>query len=142
MAQGLDVETWCREGLVDLIDVDPLEESPGESSQDIRPYLDLGHRHGIPVIAGIGSTAFRIGGPIAATSDFSVITPGLKRARGLHYAGVDGIDTYETEVLAWTDRGKIRGGVVRPSIGTRPISSGIEHRSCLSDHCRKRSCGP
>jgi hypothetical protein len=103
MAQGLDVETWCREGLVDLIDVDPLEESPGESSQDIRPYLDLGHRHGIPVIAGIGSTAFRIGGPIAATSDFSVITPGLKRARGLHYAGVDGIDTYETEVLAWTD---------------------------------------
>lgn len=103
MAQGLDVETWCREGLVDLIDVDPLEETPGESSQDIRPYLDLGHRHGIPVIAGIGSTAFRIGGPIAATSDFAVITPGLKRAQGLHRAGVDGIDTYETEVLAWTD---------------------------------------
>jgi len=103
MAQGLDIETWCREGLVDLIDVDPLEETPGESSQDIRPYLDLGHRHGIPVIAGIGSTAFRIGGPIAATSDFSVITPGLKRARGLHQTGVDGIDTYETEVLAWTD---------------------------------------
>jgi len=103
MAQGLDVETWCREGLVDLIDVDPLEETPGESSQDIRPYLDLGHRYGIPVIAGIGSTAFRIGGPIAATSDFAVITPGLRRARGLHQAGVDGIDTYETEVLAWTD---------------------------------------
>ena len=103
MAQGLDVETWCREGLVDLIDVDPLEETPGESSQDIRPYLNTGHRYGVPVIAGIGSTAFRIGGPIAATSDFSVITPGLKRPQSLRRAGVDGIDTYETEVLAWTD---------------------------------------
>ena len=118
MAQGLDVETWCREGLVDLIDVDPLEETPGESSQDIRPYLDLGHRYGVPVIGGIGSTAFRIGGPIAATSDFSVITPGLKLVQCLHRAGVDGIDTYETEVLALDRSDAICRGTVWSPAGT------------------------
>lgn len=104
LAQGLDVETWCREGLVDLIDLDPLEESPGESSQDVRPYLALGRKHGIPVTGGVGSTAFRdlrVFG--LRTWQYSVITAGLKRAQGLHRAGVDGVNTFETEVLTWTD---------------------------------------
>lgn len=96
LAQGLDVETWCREGLINLIDLDPLEENPGESDHDVRPYLDLGHRYGIPVYGGIGSTAFR-------PANAAVLVPGLKRARGLHRAGIDGVDTYETEILAWTD---------------------------------------
>ena len=118
LAQGLDVETWCRESLVDLIDVDPLEETPGESSQDIGPYLDLGHRYGIPVIAGIGSTAFRIGGPIAATSDFAVITPGSKRARGLHRAGVRR-DRHVWNRSPRVDRsGPICRGTVRSPVGT------------------------
>ncbi len=104
LAQGLDVETWCREGLVDLIDLDPLEEAPGEGSQDVRPYLSLGRKHGIPVIGGVGSTAFRdlrVFG--LRTWQYSVITAGLKRAQGLHRAGVDGVNTFETEVLTWTD---------------------------------------
>ncbi len=104
LAQGLDVETWCREGLVDLIDLDPLEEAPGEGSQDVRPYLALGRKHGIPVIGGVGSTAFRdlrVFG--LRTWQYSVITAGLKRAQGLHRAGVDGVNTFETEVLTWTD---------------------------------------
>jgi len=104
MAQGLDVETWCREGLVDLIDLDPLEEAPGEGSQDVRPYLAMGRKHGIPVIGGIGSTAFRDLRMFGLqTWSCSVITPGLKRARGLHRAGVDGVSTWETEILTWTD---------------------------------------
>jgi len=104
LAQGLDVETWCKEGLVDLIDIDPLEESAGEGSQDIRPYVALGRKYGIPVIGGVGSTAFRdlrVFG--LKTWRYSVITAGLRRAQALHRAGVDGIDTFETEVLTWTD---------------------------------------
>jgi hypothetical protein len=104
LAQGLDVETWCREGLIDLIDLDPLEEAPGEGSQDVRPYLALGRQYGVPVLGGIGSSAFRdlrVFG--LETWSYSVITAGLKRARGLHRAGVDGISTWEVEILAWTD---------------------------------------
>jgi hypothetical protein len=104
LAQGLDVEAWCREGLVDLLDLDPLEETPGEGSQDVRPYLALARKHGIPVIGGVGSTAFRDLRVFGVRDwDYSVITPGLKRALGLARAGVDGIDTFETEVLTWTD---------------------------------------
>lgn len=104
LAQGLDVETWCREGLVDLIDLDPLEESGGEGSHDVRPYLSLAHKYGIPVIGGIGSSAFRDLRMFGLHDwDYSVITAGLKRARGLHRAGVDGIDTFETEILTWTE---------------------------------------
>jgi hypothetical protein len=104
LAQGLDVETWCREGLIDLLDIDPLQEFPVEGSQDLRPYLSLARGYGIPVYAGVGSTAFRDLRMFGlATWTHSVLTPGLKRARGLHRSDLDGLDTFETEMLAWTD---------------------------------------
>jgi hypothetical protein len=84
MAQGLDIETWCREGLVDVLQVEPLEDRGGQGSHDIRPYLDLGRRYGIPIFGGINGNTW---------SNFTVI---MKRALGLLEAGVDGIEIYES----------------------------------------------
>jgi len=84
IAQGTDVETWCREGLIDMLQVEPLEDRGGRGSHDIRPYIDLGRRYGIPVLGGINGNTF---------SNYTVI---LKRALGLLEAGVDGIEFYES----------------------------------------------
>jgi len=99
LAQGLDVEQWCRERLIDQIQLDPLEDLGGRGRHDIRPYLGVARRYGISVIGGMGSTSFLVG----LDGNPGGLVPGLKRALGLLQAGVDGMDTYETEVLALAD---------------------------------------
>ncbi|MGC9318158.1 MAG: hypothetical protein ACP5KN_08995 [Armatimonadota bacterium] len=88
LATGLDVRQWLEEGLVDQLQLDPLETWGGRASHDVGPYVELGRQYDIPVIGGMGST-WR-SQPIVA----------LHRARGLMQAGVDGIETYETELMA------------------------------------------
>lgn len=97
LAEGLDVETWCREHLVDQIHLDPLEHFGGEGRHDVRPYLEIARKYNVKVIGGIGATAFQPFTP----NTFGGLLPGLLRAKSLHEAGVDGIDSYETETLAW-----------------------------------------
>ena len=83
MAQGLDVETWCSEKLVNRVQLDPLEDCEGRGSHDVRPYVELGRRHGIEVYGGIGNLFW----------NYAVM---YKRALGLLDAGVDGIELYES----------------------------------------------
>ena len=99
LAQGLDVEQWCREGLVDQLQLDPLEDLGGRGVHDVRPYLELGRRYGVAIVGGMGSTALMEGGG----KDLGNLVAGLKRARGLLREGVDAIDAYETEMLALVD---------------------------------------
>ena len=96
LAQGLDIEQWFREGLVDRIQLDPLEDLAGKSNHDVRPYLALGRRYGVAVVGGVGSTG-HFGDPEKPPS---YVVAGAKRALGLLRAGVDGIDTYETNSVA------------------------------------------
>jgi len=90
LAQGLDVERWVKEGLVDQLQLDPLETWGGRGSHDVRPYVELCHRRGITVIGGVGATWTNAAGRTAA----------LRRALGLLEAGVDGIEVYEAELQA------------------------------------------
>ncbi len=85
MAQGLDVETWCREKLVDRILLDPLEEQEGRGEpHDVRPYLELGRRYGVTVLGGVNGNTFW---------NYTVI---LRRTLGLLEAGCAGIELYES----------------------------------------------
>lgn len=93
MAEGLDVERWLDEGLVDQLMLDPLHERGDEGSHDVRPYVAAGKKHGVPVLGGIGATW---------TYNVNSHVVGLKRARGLLAAGVDGIAIYETNYMART----------------------------------------
>ena len=87
LAAGLDVERWCREGLVDQLQVDPLVPSGGGRSLDIRPYIELARQHNIKVYGGINEIL-----------GLGVSQPAfLRRAIGLARAGVDGIEIYESE---------------------------------------------
>ena len=91
LAQGLDVEQWLIEGLVDQLHLDPLEDRDGRGSHDVCPYCELGRRYGVPIIGGVGSTW---------SMNPEAYVTGLKRALGLLRSGVDGIEIYETEMLA------------------------------------------
>jgi len=88
LAQGLDVETWCREGLVSRIQLDPLEDCDGRGSHDVRPYVELGKRHRVEVFGGVNGNTFW---------NYPAI---LRRALGLLDAGVDGIELYESNNFA------------------------------------------
>jgi hypothetical protein len=90
LAQGLDVEQWLREGLVDMLQLDPLETCGGEGEHDVTPYLELGRQYGLPVLGGVGAT----------WSSKSAYPVALRRALALCEAGVDGIEIYETECQA------------------------------------------
>jgi hypothetical protein len=89
LAQGLDVETWCREGLIHEIQLDPLEDCGWRGEpHDVRPYLELGRRYQLPVFGGINGNTFW---------NYTAI---LRRALGLLEAGVAGIELYESNNFA------------------------------------------
>lgn len=100
LAEGIDTATWVREGLIDELQLDPLEETggdaSGEASHDVRPYVELCHKHGVPVFGGVnGSSGARQG---KINDDSPVV--GLRRAIGLLKTGVAGIEIYEAEMFA------------------------------------------
>jgi hypothetical protein len=84
LAQGLDVETWCKEHLVDRIHLDPLEDVSGLGSHDVRPYVDLGRRYHVEMYGCVNGNTYW---------NYAVQ---YKRALGLLQAGVDGIELYES----------------------------------------------
>jgi len=89
LAQGLDVETWLAEKLVDEFQVEPLEDCNGQADDhSLRPYLALARPHAVRVLGGVnGNTWWN---PTAI----------LQRALGLLAADVDGIEVYESNNFA------------------------------------------
>lgn len=89
LAQGLDLEAWCRERLIDQVQLDPLEDCGGRGeNHDVTAYLELGRRHGLRVWGGVNGNTFW---------NYPAL---LRRAIGLCRAGVDGIELYESNNFA------------------------------------------
>ena len=96
VAEGMDVERWVAEGLVDELQMDPLHDAFAHGSQDIRPYIELGRSHGVRVLGGVnGSTGVLDTGGVAGSP-----AAAIRRALGLIASGVDGIEIYESEIFA------------------------------------------
>jgi len=91
MAMGLDVETWLKEKLIDRLMLNPLEVSGGGGLVPVTPYLDLCRKANVSVTVGIGATWMSPASLPAA----------LRRAGGLHAAGVTALDLYEAETAAF-----------------------------------------
>lgn len=51
LAAGLDVVTWCEEGLIQELALSELRWHRGFPRWDDGPYIELGRHHGIPVYA-------------------------------------------------------------------------------------------
>ena len=91
MAMGLDVKTWLNEKLVDRLMLNPLEISGGEGLVPVTSYLDLCREANVQITVGIGATWMSPASLPAA----------LRRAEGLHAAGVTALDIYEAEIAAF-----------------------------------------
>jgi hypothetical protein len=89
LLQGMEVERWCEEGLIDRLHLDAMSHSAGGDCQDVRPYVELGRRTGVEIIGNVNQTTARRDSLAAA----------LRRGVGLWRAGVDGIEIYESELL-------------------------------------------
>ena len=89
LAQGLDLKTWCREGLIDELHAEPLCTIAGGQAMDIRPYVELARKYNIRIVGGCNG----IYGKLISKAAF------LRRAIGLARAGVDGIEIYESEMV-------------------------------------------
>ena len=106
LAMGMDTEAWIREGLIDELQLAPQENRCcGFGSHDVRPYLELCRKHGIPVFGGVNGITGT--GPVSGLSaekeaSGPIYSPavGIKRAIGLIRAGVDGVEVYESEQFA------------------------------------------
>ena len=101
LAEGMDVRTWIREGLIDELMLDPLEDSMGQASHDIRPWVALCKEHGVTVFGGVNPQVFC---PSSTTRGQANPAGGAKMALGQLRAGVDGMEVYEAEILAYCCR--------------------------------------
>jgi len=90
LAEGLDIEQWLREGLVNQLQLDPFEDRTANPNHDVRPYIRLARQYRVSVVGGIGYTWRMPGGYVTA----------MHRALGLIEAGVDGIEIYESNEVA------------------------------------------
>jgi hypothetical protein len=89
LAQGIDLERWCREGLLDQIQLDPLEDCGGRGeNHSVQPYVELAHRYRLRVFGGVNGNTFW---------NYPAV---LRRAMGLCRAGVDGLELYESNNFA------------------------------------------
>jgi len=94
LIEGLDIAALCEEGLLDAIVTSPLNWIRGVWEHDLRPYVALGRRHRVPVIAGVclnQMTRFhRVAGSVSAVA----LT---RRVRDYQQQGADGIAFYQSE---------------------------------------------
>ncbi|MDP6117241.1 MAG: hypothetical protein QGG53_35715 [Planctomycetota bacterium] len=94
LIEGIDIERWCEEGLIDGIVTSPLNWVRGIWDHDLRPYSVLGRRFGIPVIAGVSlnqQTRFHgIEGSVSA----AVLA---RRVLDYQEQGAEGIALYQSE---------------------------------------------
>src|SRR5690625_919812 len=101
LAQGLNIQQWLEEGLVDGLQLVPLDDRGGEGlrSHNVTPYLLLGEKYNISIFGGIGATW--------SSKQGTGIVSSLYRAIGLIDAGAKGIEIYESNdhaishVLRW-----------------------------------------
>ncbi len=87
LAIGLDIETWLREDLVDILtfggDLAPMAMAP-----QLRTMTQLAHRHGVRACANIGGSGMQ------AKQGYAELEAWWAAAMNAWHAGVDGIYTF------------------------------------------------
>ena len=94
LIEGVDVVSWCEEGLIDGLVTSPLNWARTVWEHDLRPYTALGKRYGIPIIAGVSlnqQTRFHGNG---GSINYAILA---RRVHDYQNQGADGIAFYQSE---------------------------------------------
>jgi hypothetical protein len=89
MIAGIDIETWCREKIIDILVTHPLQWIHGFWIHDVSPYVDIGRLTGVKVFGGVNTY------PVHKGFQFNPVCIAL-RIKEQYDAGVAGISMYET----------------------------------------------
>ena len=95
---GFDVQTWCREGLIDELALSALQWLDEYTVHSCAPYVELAHRYGIPVYSGSNCLPPQTGGWGGAVNPAGV-NPLVLAQRALRdlAAGADGLALYQSD---------------------------------------------
>jgi len=94
LIEGVEIERWCAEGLIDGMITNPLNWIRGVSDHDARPYAALGRQYGLPVIACVclnQQTRFH---GVPGSVSFAALA---RRVREYQRQGAEGIAFYQSE---------------------------------------------
>jgi hypothetical protein len=95
---GLDVVTWCREGLIDELALSELRWLDEYQQWDDAPYITLGREHKIPVYASSNCLP-KQGGEWSGEVNPRGVNPLVLARRALrsHEGGAQGIALYQSD---------------------------------------------
>lgn len=104
LVAGLDVVSWCREGLIDELALSELHWLSDYQTWDDRPYIDLGREHGIPVYASSNclprqNVPWKDGRNWSGQVNPHGVNPLVlaRRALASHESGAQGIALYQSD---------------------------------------------
>lgn len=156
---GFDVGTWCSEGFVDEIALSELRWLPGYADWDDRPYIALGAKHGITVLASGNCLPIQKGGWSGRVNPRG-INPLVLARRALKSMdeGAQGISLYQTDVCfmpgltdglrTFHDEATLRAYVTDPAIiAANPVTPenaeyGIDNHSETRENLAKYAALP
>jgi hypothetical protein len=97
MMAGVDLRTWCAEGLIQEIAVSSLNWLQEFGEHDLRPYTQLGLEHGIRVLGGVNSLAIqRVSGALPSEREINPVRM-AQRALDQYAAGADAMTLYQSD---------------------------------------------
>jgi len=92
LAAGIDVNCWCREGLVQEICVNPLQWVAEAQTHDIEPYVELGRSTCVKVLGGAHVNVIKNWG----NGGINPLVLG-RRIQDLNRKGASGVALYQTD---------------------------------------------
>ncbi|NUP99615.1 MAG: hypothetical protein HUU35_07155, partial [Armatimonadetes bacterium] len=100
---GLDIATWCAEGLIQELAVSSLNWLAEFQEHDLRPYVELGRATGVKVYGGVNALALqRRAGSLPAPDERSPVRL-AERALRQYEAGADGMTLYQSDYAVWPE---------------------------------------
>lgn len=152
---GFDVETWCADGLIDEIALSELQWLSGYYDWDDRPYIALGHRHGLKVLGNANCLPVQRDGWSGQINPRGINPLVLsKRVLAGMENGADGLSFYQSDTAvflpgvrdalhAWHDEAALRAYVDDPAnADAYPVTDanreyGIDNHSHSMEHMKR-----
>lgn len=100
---GLDLRTWCAEGLIQELSVSSLSWLADFQEHDLRPYTELGREFGVKVYGGVNALALqRSSGALPTAAERSPVRL-AERALLQYEAGAQGMTLYQSDYAVWPE---------------------------------------
>lgn len=100
---GLDLMTWCLDGLIDEISVSSLNWLADFQEHDLRPYVELGQATGVKVYGGVNALGLqRASGALPTAAQRSPLRL-AERALAQYAAGAEGMTLYQSDYAVWPE---------------------------------------